>query len=470
VAWSAPETLAGHSTATAAAAVNGHRPGGGGVDWAQVARLRGVASERLSVALGDDRTRVDRADQRRLGESIVAELLADEAVEAVAAGLLPPTPQQQAATAAAVLDALFGLGRLQPLVDDDRVEDIRVIGDRVWLELVDGSRVRVPPVAESDQELIDLLVFVASKSEVTARPFSEACPTLDLRLDGGARLAAAAWVTPRPSLLIRRHRLTRVTLDDLVGLGTLTPVAASFLAAAVRARKSIVVSGPMKAGKTTMVRALARCIPPDEPIGTFETEFELHLHEMPDVHECVHAFEARPGSGERGPDGRQAGEFPLTDALVASLRHSLRRLIVGEVRGPEVLPMIKAMLSGTGSLSTTHAPSAAATIDKLVICALEAGPQVTAEYATRAIVAAVDLVVQLDLDTVTESDGSTRQHHWVSEIVAVERGEKAPEYAATPLFRCPPGERVAVPGTMHDSYRDLARYGFDLAGFAEGAA
>ena len=140
--------------------------------------------------------------------------------------------------AAAVENALFGLGRLQPLVDDDRVENIIITGhDRVTLELTDGRLIPGPAVADSDQELIDFLVFLASRSEVNARPFSEAQPRLHLRLDGGARLAAAAWVTPRPSVVIRRHRHRSVTLEDLVGLGTLTDVAASFLAAAVKARK-----------------------------------------------------------------------------------------------------------------------------------------------------------------------------------------------------------------------------------------
>ena len=92
-------------------------------------------------------------------------------------------------------------------------------------------------MADSDEELIDFLVFLASRSEVNARGFSEAQPRLHLRLDGGARLAAAAWVTPRPSVVIRRHRLMEVTLDDLVDRQMLTPVAASFLRAAVRARK-----------------------------------------------------------------------------------------------------------------------------------------------------------------------------------------------------------------------------------------
>ena len=82
-----------------------------------------------------------------------------------------------------------------------------------------------------------------------------------------------------------------------------------------------------------------------------EPPFELHLHELPDVHPIVHAWEARPGSGERGPDGRQAGEFSLDEALYDSFRFNLSRQIVGEVRGREVLAMIKAMESGATRVS-----------------------------------------------------------------------------------------------------------------------
>ncbi len=162
-----------------------------------------------------------------------------------------------------MFDALFGLGRLQPLVDDPSVENITILGfDEVWLEHGDGRLERGPSVADSDQDLIDFLVFLGSRSEVNARQFSEANPRLHLRLDGGARLAATAWVTPRPSVVVRRHRMRDVTLSDLVAKGSLSEVAASFLAAAVRARKSIVVAGPQGAGKTTMVRALCAEIGP----------------------------------------------------------------------------------------------------------------------------------------------------------------------------------------------------------------
>lgn len=433
------------------------------IDWAIVSTLRAQASEQLSQVIASDRSRLDRAAQQELGRSIVLDLIESAMADAANAGQSAWSPARQQATAQAVFDSLFRLGRLQPLVDDDRIENIIIVGyDNVQLELVNGTLVDGPTVADSDQELIDFLVFLASRSEVNARSFSEAQPRLHLRLDGGARLAAAAWVTPRPSVVIRRHRLMQVTLDELVGKDMLTPVAASFLRAAVRARKSIVVAGAQGAGKTTLVRALCSEIDALEAIGTFETEYELHLHEL-GRHKIVHAWESRPGSGERGPDGRQAGEFTLDEALVDSFRFNLSRQIVGEVRGKEIWAMIKAMESGTGSISTTHAADAVAAVRKLVTCAMEAGPHVTQGLATSKLAATVDLIVQLSMET-TPVRGGARRTRRVTEIIALTPGEKEPGYATTHVFS-PDVSGVAVPNVLPDGYRALARHGFDLAGY-----
>src|SRR5829696_7257147 len=437
------------------------RPGRDRPDWSQVALLRSQASERLSAILGDGRTRLDREAQQELGRSIILELLQAEKAANLSAGRGAWSQAEQRLLAQAVFDALFGLGRLQPLVDDDRIENIIITGhNTVRLEFTDGKIIPGEPVAESDEELIEFLVFLASRSEVNSRPFSPAQPRLHLRLDGGSRLAAAAWVTSRPSVVIRRHRLKMVTLDDLVQREAITPLAASFLSAAVKAHKSIVVAGPQGAGKTTLVRALCAEIPPHEAIGTFETEYELHLHEMPDQHPIVHAWEARPGSGERGADGRRAGEFSIDEALYDSFRFNLSRQIVGEVRGREVIAMIKAMESGAGSISTTHAGKAQAALRKLVTCAMEAGAHVTHEYATRAIAENIDLVVQLQLETTLEG-GVARRDRWVSEIIAVTPGEREKGYATTHVFRSDAG-RIAAAGVLPDEYRDLERHGFDL--------
>ncbi|HEY5178276.1 MAG TPA: ATPase, T2SS/T4P/T4SS family, partial [Dermatophilaceae bacterium] len=278
-----------------------------GIDWALVAAFRSQASDQLSAAIGEDRGRIDRAGQEQLGRSIILELLQSEASENLSAGRDSWSLAEQDVLAEAIFDSLFGLGRLQPLVDDEAIENIEITGcDQVLLEYSDGTLKPGPAVAETDEELIDFLGFLASRSEVNARPFSQAQPRLHMRLDGGARLAATAWVTPRPAVVIRRHRLREVTLAELADLGLLSDVAVSFLRAAVRAKKSIVVAGPQGAGKTTLVRGLCSELDPWERIGTFETEYELHLHELPDKHRRVVAWESRPGSGEVGFNGRQA--------------------------------------------------------------------------------------------------------------------------------------------------------------------
>ena len=434
------------------------------LDWSLVSALRAQASEQLSQAVAADRGRLDKTAQEELGRTIVLDLIETTVAERVNAGMAALPGAEQDALARAVFDSLFRLGRLQPLVDDDRVENIIITGhDNVLLELTDGSLVDGLPVADSDGELIDFLVFLASRSEVNARGFSEAQPRLHLRLDGGSRLAAAAWVTPRPSVVIRRHRLMEVTLDDLVARQMLTPVSASFLRAAVRARKSIVVSGCQGAGKTTLVRALCAEIDPLEALGTFETEYELHLHELRDRHRIVHPWEARPGSGERGADGRAAGEFTLDEALVDSFRFNLSRQIVGEVRGKEIWAMIKAMESGTGSISTTHASDAVSAIRKLVTCAMEAGPHVTHALATSKLASTIDVIVHLDLRTLNEGGRSTRRRR-VVEIIAIEPGERETGYATTHVF-APDLDGTAVPAVLPDAYRALAPFGFDLTGY-----
>jgi len=450
-----PLTSVGHLSTVRTTA-----PIGRNLDWSLVAALRAQASEQLSQSVAADRGRLDKLAQEELGRTIVLDLIEATVADRVNAGMPTLPVAEQDALARAVFDSLFRLGRLQPLVDDDRVENIIITGhDSVVLELIDGSQVDGPPVADSDEELIDFLVFLASRSEVNARGFSEAQPRLHLRLDGGSRLAAAAWVTPRPSVVIRRHRLMTVTLDDLVAREMLTPVAASFLRAAVRARKSIVVSGAQGAGKTTLVRALCAEIDPLEAIGTFETEYELHLHEL-GRHKIVHPWEARPGSGERGADGRMAGEFTLDDALVDSFRFNLARQIVGEVRGKEVWAMIKAMESGTGSISTTHASDAVAAIRKLVTCAMEAGPHVTHALATSKLASTIDVIVHLDMRT-TNDGGRPARRRRVAEIIALDPGERETGYATTHVF-APDPDGTAVPAILPDSYRALAAYGFDL--------
>lgn len=125
--------------------------------------------------------------------------------------------------------------------------------------------------------------------------------------------------------------------------------------------------------------------------------------------------------------------------------------------------MIKAMESGTGSISTTHASDAVAAIRKLVTCAMEAGPHVSHGLATSKLAATVDLIVHLDLQTTTR-DADSRRHRRVEEIVALAPGERETGYATTHVFRRDPSG-VAVPSVLPDEYRSLAAHGFDLSGY-----
>jgi pilus assembly protein CpaF len=435
------------------------------IDYQQVRKFRERASERLSASLVGQEG-IDPGAERELGRSIIKEVVDEEIAEFISDGRTARSEEERRALVEAVFDALFGLGRLQKLVDDPTNENVIIAGhQRVFVEKTDGQLFRTDPVADSDEELIDLLSFVASRSRVNARSFSPANPRLHLRLDDGSRLAAAAWVTARPSVVIRRHRLREVTLSDMVELKMISKLQASFLEAAVKARKSIVVAGPQGAGKTTLVRALCSAIPPHEAIGTFETEYELHLHELEDQHPIVHPWEERAGSGEIGPDGRAAGAFSLAEALYDSFRFNLSRQIVGEVRGREVWSMIKAMESGAGSISTTHAANADAAMRKLVTCAMEDGAHVTQDLATMKLAETIDLVVQVHLETTPIGDDKWRRSRWVSEILHITPGEAAKGYATTPIFRPAVGGGPAVPGTMQDELRELERYGFDLVGY-----
>lgn len=437
-----------------------------GVDWAEVARFRTEASAALTEALGE-RLGMSRPEQEELGREVIARLLdSDDAASVVERGSARSLAQTNV-LADAVFDALFRLGRLQPLLDDDSVENVMITGhDRVVIERADGTLVEADPVADSDDELLDFLQFMAGRVD-NPRPFSSSQPSLHLRLEDGSRLAAARD-TARPSVVIRRHRVRRVTLPDLVDWNTLSPVMASFLAAAVKARRSIVVSGGQGDGKTTLVRALCSEIDPWEVIGTFETEYELFLHELPEQHRIVHAWEERPGSGERTGDGRSSGERRTPEQVIDSFRFTLSRQILGEIRGPEVWSMIKLMESGAGSLSTTHAADAYATMRKLITCAMESGPQVTMELAATKLADTIDFIVQMRCEVVRSgtSGGVVRKVRRVAEILAVEPGEENKRYSLTSVFRFMPGScGVADTPPPHPILDQLVEHGFDYAGF-----
>lgn len=423
------------------------------IDWPWVEELRKLASAELAQGVGgedDEGAALNQllnsssVEARASAQTVVSRLVEEGIADRLRLGTWDASQVDQQALERAVLDALFGMGRLQPFLDDDDIENIDFIGhDGMIIERSNGDLVDGPKIFASEQEMTSTIAFIAGRDG--GRAFSPARPNLDLKLQGGERLSATSWVSAKPYMTIRKHRLRDITLHDLVQRQEMTELAAGYLAAMIRAKRSGVVAGQQGAGKTTLVRAMCHEFDPDESIGTFETEFELGLHEMP-FFRIVKAFEARPGTGERGIDGRQAGEVTVDDLLYNSFRMNLQRQIVGEVRGREVLTMIKAMQSGSGSLSTTHSANAAGAVRKLITCALEAGADVSLDYATRAISESLHFVVFVSRKDLVV-DGVKSRLRYISEICEVSpSGDSSEGFSVTPIFAVTPqSPYVAVP-------------------------
>lgn len=299
-----------------------------------------------------------------------------------------------------VLDALFGMGRLQSLIDDPQIENIDINGfDRVWATFADGTKQLMAPVADSDEELVDLVRSAASRFGLSERRFDLARPELDLRLPDGSRLSALMAVSARPAVSIRRHRFSDLSLSDLQHMGSLDQDLESLLRAMVLARKNIIVSGAMNSGKTTLLRALASEIPSWERLVTIEQAFELGLDTPPHRHPDMVALEARQANMEG------AGHISVADLVRRALRMNADRVIVGEVLGDEVLPMLNAMSQGrSGSMCTIHADSSAGVFRRIASYAVQAPERLPLEASNLLVAGAIHFVVHLDSEAPARSD------------------------------------------------------------------
>ena len=344
-------------------------------------------------------------DERQFARAVIAQVLEELARREIAQGRVPLTAEEEEAVAAGVHAALFGVGRLQPLLDDPDIENVDVNGcDNVFVSYADGREVAAEPVADSDEELVELIQILGAYSGLSSRPFDTANPQLDLRLPDGSRLSAVMDVCRRPAVSIRRARLAKVFLSDLVGNGTLLPELASMLAAAVAARKNLMIAGSTNAGKTTLLRALANEIPPGERLVTVERALELGLDQFPELHPNVVAFE------ERLPNAEGAGGISMAELVRRSLRMNPSRVIVGEVLGDEIVTMLNAMTQGNdGSLSTIHANSAQEVFNRIATYALQAQERLPVEATHMLIAGAIDFVIFIEKRNEYALGGSLRR-------------------------------------------------------------
>jgi pilus assembly protein CpaF len=387
------------------------------VDTVLVARIRAQVAEELAAR---DLMQLDRRDREAFANALIARGLEEHAHQCLTRADPPLSVETEATVASAVRAELFGLGRLEPLLVDESITDIHVIGcDRVIVDLADGSKTELEPVVDHDEELVELARAIGRNEGISERRFDFAHPQLNQQLRDGSRLFAVAWITRRPHLFIRRHRLLDVTIGDLVRLDTLPEDLAAFLAAAVRARSNILVAGGMGSGKTTLLRALLAEAGPEERIVTVETDYELALDRFPDRHPDLTALEAREANVEG------AGTVSCADLVRWAMRMAASRLAVGEVLGAEVIPMLNAMHSGAaGSMCTVHANSSADALGKLALLAVQAPEHLEISHTYALAAQALDLVLFMARDpggrrvlqSVREVTGSDVGHVTTNEI------------------------------------------------------
>ena len=428
------------------------------MDHGAVKRLRSQVGDRLAQQRRLDATAgmppMTAEDERQFARALIAQVLEDHARNEITAGRAPSNAQEEEELAAAIHAALFGVGRLQPLLEDQEIENIDINGcDRVFLGYADGREVLGEPAAENDDELVDLIQALAAYSGLSSRPFDTANPQLDLRLPDGSRLSAVMDVTLRPAVSIRRARMGKVFLSDLVGNGTLLPEAAAFLAATTAARKNIMIAGATNAGKTTLLRAIANQIPPTERLITVERALELGLDHFPELHPNVVAFE------ERLPNMEGQGAISMAELVRRSLRMNPSRVIVGEVLGDEIVTMLNAMTQGNdGSLSTIHANSSLEVFNRISTYAIQATERLPVEATHMLIAGAIDFVVFIEKRNEYSRGGRLRRFiSSIREVTGIDGRVLSSE-----VFSPGPDGR-AVPHAPVSCMAELAEHGYDPA-------
>lgn len=406
-----------------------------------VAELRDRLIERLTAELAHARSKgqpLGTDQERQRARDLLVDLLQQRAREDTMAGRPPLDADKEARVVGEVLALVCGMGsQLEALLRDPNVENIDANGaDCVWVEYADGTVKQGPPIADNDAELEELIRGLAIEGGgLTRRAFDTANPLVTVRLADGSRLNATMAVSRRPCIAIRRHRLTDVTLDSLVELGTLTTALRDFLRDLVAARCNIMIGGATNSGKTTLLRAMLAELAPQERLFVIERSAELDLERHPHRHANVVSLQ------ERLPNLEGHGGVPMSALVQQSLGMHPSRVIVGEVLGPEIMVMLHAMTQGNnGSLSTVHARDNRQVITRLRSYASRADERPEPHVVDELIAGGLDFLIFLENQQVHGQ--RRRMVTCISEVSGVKEPALSDVFVSTGPH---PAERTDVP-------------------------
>ena len=341
-------------------------------------------------------SRVNSSQARQAVAGIVKEIISDQRV--------PLNFDEQEKIQADLLDEVFGLGPLEPLLRDEKISDILVNDkDHVFIEK-GGLLQRVDTTFRDDRHLLQIFDRIVSR---VGRRVDESSPMVDARLPDGSRVNAIIppLALDGPSLSIRRFGTGPLAANQLVQLKSISAEMMEVLAAAVKCRISILIAGGTGAGKTTFLNILSQYIPRNERLVTIEDAAELRL-----AQENIVRLETRP------PNIEGLGAIKQRQLLINCLRMRPDRIIMGEVRGEEAFDMLQAMNTGhEGSMTTIHANTPRDAISRLESMVAMGNMNMPEKSVRQQISSAITIVVQAS----RLSDG-TRKVTSISEITGME--------------------------------------------------
>lgn len=369
---------------------------------AETSQALAAIKERTSEALYERMGA--RISDTNMDEAELHQFVKDELRAVIDEDEIPLSSAERQRLVQEIADDVLGLGPLQRFLDDQDITEIMVnSADRIYVESA-GKLYLTSARFTSEEHLRKIIERIVSK---VGRRIDESSPLVDARLADGSRVNAIIppLAVNGSSLTIRKFARVPLTVQNLIGLGTLSPEMAELLHACVQARLNIIVSGGTGTGKTTLLNVLSSFLPADERIVTIEDAVELQLQQ-----EHVVRLESRP----RNIEGK--GEISIRDLVRNSLRMRPDRIVVGEVRGGESLDMLQAMNTGhDGSISTVHANSPRDAVARLETLVLMAGMDLPLRAIREQISSAVNLIVHIS----RLRDGTRRVTH-VTEVQGME--------------------------------------------------